>query len=295
MKFVDLYYLTATTDAGTFSRAARHLGLTPSTVSRRVGRLEDELGLTLFERGHGGVRLTAGGKAVMPHVRRVLAELDAVKSTAAQNGSASVGEIRLGLRVPPVGEPFGSLMRAWRVAHPRILLKISELNDHDIAVALEERRLDVAFVPSFTLWPHAAALPIYRERLVAVLPRDHALACRQRVTWSSLREETILIQGWDESQAQREFLASFLGSGACFQVHAASKQSVFALVAAGFGISLAGHGQAETTFPGVVFKPMDEPDAWFRVDLAWMPEAEEPAVGCFVAFIRDEARLLNLL
>jgi DNA-binding transcriptional LysR family regulator len=108
-------------------------------------------------------------------------------------------------------------------------------------------------------------------------------------------DETILIQGWDESQAQREFFASFLGSGVRFQAHSASKQSVFALVAAGFGITLAARGQSETAFPGIIFKPLEEPDAWCRMDLAWMPEAEEPAVGRLVAFMRDESRSRRLL
>ena len=59
MELLDLNYLVAATDAGNFARAARFLGLHTSTVSRRIGRLEDELGLSLFERGRAGVRLTA--------------------------------------------------------------------------------------------------------------------------------------------------------------------------------------------------------------------------------------------
>jgi DNA-binding transcriptional LysR family regulator len=60
----DLEYLVASASAGNFGRAAESLGLNTSTISRRIGRLEDELGLALFERGHYGVRLTAGSRAV---------------------------------------------------------------------------------------------------------------------------------------------------------------------------------------------------------------------------------------
>ena len=183
---------------------------------------------------------------------------------------------------------FQELLARWRENHPGINLRVAELADRDIAIALEERRLDVAFVPSFTLWPHAAALQIYREQIVAALPAGHCLARRKTLRWTALREETILVQGWDESQAQREFFASLLGSGVRFQTHGASKQSVLALVKAGFGITLAAKSQSEVKFPGVVFRSIAEPNAWFRVDLAWMPEAEEPVVGRFVAFMRDE-------
>jgi DNA-binding transcriptional LysR family regulator len=295
MEIGDLRYLAVSADAGNFARAAHTLGRNASTLSRRIGRLESELGLPLFERRHSGVKLTSAGKAVLVHVRRALAEIDAIKVAGLQNGAATVGEVRLGVRMPPIGEPISGLLVKWRANHPGVILRVAELADRDIAVALEERRLDVALVPSFTLWPHAAALRIYKEEIVVALPAGHCLAERKALQWTALREETILVQGWDESQAQREFFASLLGSGVRFQTHGASKQSVLALVKAGFGITLAAKSQSEVKFPGVVFRPVDEPDAWFRIDLAWMPEAEEPVIGRFVAFMRDESRLLRLL
>lgn len=199
MEIRDLMYLMASANAGNFSRAAKSLGLNTSTVSRRVGRLEDELGLALFERGHSGIRLTTGGRAVMLHVRRALAELDAVKCSGIQNGTGNAGEVRLGLRMPPIGEPLGSLLAGWREKHPNVELIVSEMNDRDLAAALEERRLDVALITSHTLWPHAAAVPLYRERIVAALPLLHPLAEHETVDWAALRGETFLVQGWDES------------------------------------------------------------------------------------------------
>jgi DNA-binding transcriptional LysR family regulator len=101
MDIIDFRYLSASVELGNFAGAAKSLGLNTSTVSRRVARLEDELGLTLFERGRFGVRLTTSGKAVMVHVRRMLADFDAVLRAGASNGSGEIGEIRLGVRMPP--------------------------------------------------------------------------------------------------------------------------------------------------------------------------------------------------
>jgi len=64
-----------------------------------------------------------------------------------------------------------------------------------------------------------------------------------------------------------------------------------ALVSAGFGIIFATADQAETGFAGVVFKRIDDRDASVEMSLAWLPELKDPAVGRFVAFLRDEARL----
>jgi DNA-binding transcriptional LysR family regulator len=150
MEIRDLKCLVAAAYAGNFGRAAKALGLVTSTISRRIARLEGELSLTLFERLNTGVRLTADGKGLIAHVNRALAELDAVERSANQSGSGHIGVIRLGVRMPPVGEPLASLLARWRLCNPGIALLIAELNEPSMTVALDERRLDVALVTSFT-------------------------------------------------------------------------------------------------------------------------------------------------
>ena len=127
------------------------------------------------------------------------------------------------------------------------------------------------------------------------LPRGHLLGRRKTLKWEDLRGETLLVQGWEESQTAREFYASFLGSGVHYSAHAASKLSVLSLVSAGYGITLVTQSQAEIPVPGVVVRPMNEKNATLEVGLVWVPENEEAVVGRFVAFMRDEARSRKLV
>jgi len=294
MEIRDLLYMEASAAAGNFTRAAESLGVNASTISRHVGRLEDELGLTLFERGRMGIRLTSGGKAVLSHIHRALAELDEIRRAGNQSGNGIVGEVRLAVRMPPIGEPLRSLLSEWRERHPGVALTMSEMNEWEIQHALRERRIDVALLTSHTLWPEAIAEPLFRERLVVAIPDKHPLSSHETLDWRSLRKETFLVQGWDNSQSAREFYASCMGSGVKFDTHAGSKQCVFALVGAGFGITLATKSQSEAVFPGVVYRPIREKNAWVQVELVWNPDAEDAAVGRFVAFMRDEARSRRL-
>ncbi len=287
-------YLEASATAGNFTRAAKSLGINTSTVSRRVGRFEDEVGLALFERGHAGVHLTSGGKTVLPHIRRALAELAAIRRAGEQNGNGLVGEVRLAVRMPPVGEPLRELLYIWRKRHPEVGLTVSEMNEGEIETAMRERRIDLALVPRHTLWPDAASVPLYRERLLAAIPCEHPLLEQEALDWETLRRETLLVQGWDNSQSARAFYALLMGCGIRFQTHAGSKQCVLALVAAGFGVTLVTRSQSEVSVPGVAYRPIREENAWVQTELAWRPEAEDSTVGRFVAFMRDEARSREL-
>lgn len=295
MDLVDLRYLSVAVETGSFSSAAQSLGVTASTISRRIIRLEDELGVTIFERGSFGIRLTAAGRRVMVPVRRTLDGLDSVRQVGKSSGAGMTGHVRLGVQMPPVGDPLQSLLAAWRNRHPDVVLTLHELNDHQISAALTERSLDIALVTTRALRRGANSIPVYREPLVAALPLGNILATHESLSWALLRDQTLLAQGWDDSHSTREFYASLLGDGVKFSSHPASKQSVMALVGAGFGVTLAAQSEAEVVFPGVVYKPILEEDAWVQIELAWRPTTEDAAVGRFVAFMRDEARSRSLL
>lgn len=295
MELVDLRYLSVVVESGSLSNAAESLGIKPSTISRRIIRLEDELGVTIFERGSFGYRLTTAGRDLLVRIRHVLDAADAVARAGKTSGMAETGRIRLGVRMPPVGTPLQTLLAAWRNQHPSVALTLHELNDNEISIALAERALDAALVTANSVRRVAHTLPIYREPLFAALPQDHSLASNDALNWALLRGQTMLTQGWDDSHAARDLYASFLGATVSFSSHPASKQSVMALVGAGFGITLATRSQAEVLFPGVVYRPIREENAWVQVELAWLPRREDAAVGRFIAFMRDEARSVSLL
>jgi len=219
----------------------------------------------------------------------MLASLQAATDAAEGAARGTTGELRLGVRSPPLGEPLRSMLARWRRDHPNVRLVIHELSDHDIYAELIARRIDVALVPSFAPWPRIVMEPLYRERMVAAVPKEHVLATRDVLRWPDLRDEIIYVQEWPQSHAMREFYASMIGIGVSFQAQPAGKQTVFSLVAAGFGVTLAQQRQAEISFPGVVFRVVDEPNAQVEFSLAWPREAEGALIGRFLTSMRAGA------
>jgi DNA-binding transcriptional LysR family regulator len=285
MQMKALRYLMAVVEAGSFAGAATGLGLNSSSLTRQISSLEDELGLTLLERSRSGVRLTSGGAAVIIEVRRVLGDLDAIARAARSNGVGRHGELRLGVRVPPVGEVFTALLRAWRHECPDVWVTIHELSDNELCNAIACRRLDVAIIAGYAVCRHLVTTPLFHERLFAAMATDHGLAAGESVNWTDLHGDPILVQEWDSSHA------SLLGIGLPLRSHPASKQSVLAMVAAGFGLTLATESQAQVQVPGVVYRLIAEENAHVEMQLAWASDAEDTVVGRFISFARDYAPL----
>lgn len=293
MNITGLKYLLAVADAGSFAAAARSFNLHVSTLSRHVFALENELGVTVFERKHSGVRLTSSGQAVLIYVRQALADLDVLAKIGRSGGRGQYGHINLGVRLPPLGEPLRGLLSRWHHFHPDVELSLSELSDNDLCDAVRDRHLDVAVIPEPALRLDIASEPLFDEHLFAVVPLLHPIFEDGRTSFGRLRRETVLVQDWPHSHVTRSFYGSLFGHSAHFTSHFASKHSLFALVAAGFGITLATESQAKMSFPGVAFVPISDENAVVRIALAWMPQSEDPAVGRFIAFVRDEARSLR--
>ena len=289
MQLVALKYFVAVADHGSFTAAAERLGVSASTLTRSVSTLEDNLGLTLFERSLRGVALAPGAAPVLAETKRMLASLEAVTEAAGGAARGIAGDLRLGVRSPPLGEPLRGMLGRWRQDHPDVRLIVHELPDLEIFTELVARRIDVALIPSFAPWPQIVMEPLYRERMVAAVPQDHALASRDVLKWTDFHGETIYVQDWAQSHAMREFYASMMGAGMPLHPMSASKQTVFSLVATGFGVTLAQQSQAEASFPGVAFKKIEETNAWVEFSLAWSPQSEYAVIGRFLASMRASA------
>jgi DNA-binding transcriptional LysR family regulator len=181
------------------------------------------------------------------------------------------------------------MLARWRQDHPDVRLIVHELPDLELFTELVARRIDVALIPSFAPWPQIVMEPLYRERMVAAVPQDHALASRDLLKWTDFHGETIYVQDWAQSHAMREFYASMMGVGMPLHPISASKQTVFSLVATGFGVTLAQQSQAEASFPGVAFRKVDETNAQVEFSLAWSPQSECAVIGRFLASMRASA------
>ena len=197
----------AVTEDRYFSEAADRLGITQQAVSKRIAKLESELGLRLFFRSRNGADLTEDGRAFLPHARALVGIAD-------QAREALRGR-RRALRVDVLDTRVGSidLIRAFHQTTPDADIDIITSNGlRSARAALTRGSIDAAFARfSGVLEEELRCVPAYLEPLHLLLRSDHPLADGPRVRLAQLSGSTVWMPGNAAGSEWAEFY-DFLGA-----------------------------------------------------------------------------------
>lgn len=288
------YFLTAAEHLN-YARAAGIVGVHSSTLSRQVRQLEDNLGVSLFERHRNGIRLTVAGRQFLTRTQRFMFELERAVTNAAHAGRAEVGDLSFGVASSVLAGPLQKFLNLYRLELPDVELHCLEDDAVGLVLALNERRIDVA-VGYADLLHNAGvrAMPLWPERLHVALPEHHLLARRRFLTWGQFEHQTVIIRGWTNPPYAYKELARRMPGTMRIMQHLVSRETLMGLVAAGYGLTVIPGSATGIVYPGVVFRPIKEPDAKVAVVAAWLDETDNPVKVKFVAGLREFAKSGNL-
>jgi DNA-binding transcriptional LysR family regulator len=165
--------------SGSFTAAAELLGYTQSAVSRRVAALERAAGGPLFERLPRGVRLTPAGAALHRHAVEVLDRLGRAGEELAAIHAGSGGTLRVGAFATANVDLVPTTLKRFADRHPQVELRLVEGLSPRLTDRLAAGALDLAVISDYPAGLPAFAgrlIPLYEDRLLVALPRDHRLA-----------------------------------------------------------------------------------------------------------------------
>jgi len=176
-----------------FTRAAHRLNMTQSTLSAAMKALEAELDVVLFDRSTRSVMLTQSGRELLPHARKAIDAIDAVRAAAHPSGglrgSLTVGMLS-GLRLVDVPALAGEFHR--RYPSVQLRLQTSRRGTGELIERIKEGSVDAAFVGTNINDPQLRVTPIRSYRLHLVAPADHPLSGRQDVTLAEIAREPFI-------------------------------------------------------------------------------------------------------
>ena len=195
MTLNELRYAAAVARERHFGRAAEACHISQPSLSVAVRKLEEELGVTLFERGHGEVTLTPAGEALLRQARRVLDEVGALQEMAVRQQDQLSGPLRMGAIYTIAPYLLPELIPVLHERAPEMPLVIEENYTARLRDRLKEGELDAIVVSLPFEEPGVVTLPLYDEPFVAVLPAAHPLSREGPLTLDQMGDATLLLLG----------------------------------------------------------------------------------------------------
>jgi DNA-binding transcriptional LysR family regulator len=288
MELRHLRYFVAVAEELHFRRAAERLYVAQPAVSEQVRKLEDELGVQLFDRTHRNVSLTAGGAALLDEARRVLQQAEIARMAARNAAQGTAGRLRLG-HVPDLLP--GSVARALRMlgaGGSRMEIHLETGPALRLIGQLRARQLDVVLVGLPVPTSGLRVTRIGGERAMAVLPAGHPHASAESVSLNRLAPERVIVLPRDSNPAFHSAVVSMCRDAGLSpdltEIGEARTDHVLLAVASGAGMALLPESAAERHLvPGVRFVPVDPDEPAFESALLTLPgTSDELATARFL-------------
>ena len=185
--------LVETVNKGSITAAAEVLGYTQPGISRMLRSLEEEWGIRLLERGRKGITATDEALRLYPLCLSILERQSVLEQTVAQIKGSIVGTIRIGGYLSVLTSWIPGLLRSLRENYPGLEFQILEGNAEEQLRMMRNNEIDVGFLSS-SAPEDFQFIPLYRDPIVVVMPKNHPLSRLKRVCAAELAKYPFLIR-----------------------------------------------------------------------------------------------------
>lgn len=275
MTLTELRYIVAVARERHFGRAAESCHVSQPTLSVAIRKLEDELGVTLFERAINEVSLTPAGTRIVEQASRVLEEAQTLKQMARQSENALSGPLRLGAIYTVAPYLLPALIPALHELAPHMPLLLEENFTYRLAERLRQGELDVILVALPFDEPGVVVRELYREPFRVLLPEAHPWRERNHIAADELRLQDMLLLGVGHcfrDQVLEACPALQRGGAAAARqtLQSGSLETIRYMVASGAGISVMPcTALQQHSVPGLIDRPFAAPEPYRSVAMAW--------------------------
>jgi DNA-binding transcriptional LysR family regulator len=172
----DLRLMVHVAEANSLTRGAEAMHLSLPAASTRIKHLEESIGAKLLYRTSQGVTLTPPGQAFVHHARIVLAQIEHLGGDLQEYAKGIKGHLRVYANTTALGEFLPPVLRSYLLSHPDVNIDLRERLSHAIVRAVSDGQTDIGIVAGLVRTEALQVIPYRRDRLVLVVPHDHALA-----------------------------------------------------------------------------------------------------------------------
>lgn len=239
----DLEYLVAVAEELHFGRAAERCNASQPALSGQLRKLEERLGVKVFERTKRYVRVTAVGDRIVDRAREILREVEEMEKIAAAHRDPLVGACTLGM--PPTVCPYLTplLLPAMKRGLPEVALELIEDFTDQLEQQLADGRLDLAILATTPTRANLSEIVLYEEPFWVAIPGDHPLARHDTVDIERIEPEDLLLLSDGHCLRDQVVEACKLSGPRAFDIpgprtQKTSLSTILALVGSGDGVTL---------------------------------------------------------
>ncbi len=276
MTLTDLRYIVALARERHFGRAAEKCFVSQPTLSVAVKKLEEELGVILFERSPQEVRVTPVGQRIVAQAEKVLAEAAQVAEIAAADKGPLVGPLRVGVIFTIAPWLLPRLVPLVKAKAPEMPLILEENYTHRLLDKLKNNELDLAILALPMEEPSLVAQAVYDEEFRVLAPANHPWAKQKAIASSALLDAQLLMLGAGNCFRDQVLdLCETASSQAGISPHViegSSLETIRHMVASGVGVTVMPASAVDDISPKdplLRVRPFREPNPTRRVGLVW--------------------------
>ncbi len=280
-----LAYFKAVADERHFGRAAARLGISQPPLSQQIKTLESNLGFALFDRSRRGVALTPEGEHILPVVNRFLAEGEKLDLVTIEAGQGRTQRLTIGAIAFSMANFLPKVLRATREHMPKTNFVISEFDSNEAQDALEQEKVDVAFLRAEERRGVLNVAPLVRDQLLLAVASDHPLADQAVADLAQLNREPMVFCPREISPSYFDRIMEICRNNDLsprVSLSARSISSQLAFVSCGTAVALVPESMKAEPAKGVRFVPIRGDTNIVTLAIAWLENARNPMVEIFV-------------
>ena len=193
MEIHQLRYFVAVAEEGSFSRAAAREHVAQPSLSQQIQKLEAEMDQRLFDRLSRSVVVTEAGKCLLEYARKILAEIAEARRCLDDLKRDIAGRLAIGAIPTMAPYVLPELIGKFQTRYPKVDLEVLEDTTESLALRLDDGTLDIAIMSTCQQGPTLERHPLGKEALFVLLPNQHRLAKKKKISWSDLKAEKFLL------------------------------------------------------------------------------------------------------
>ena len=290
MELRHLRYFIAVAEELHFGRAAVRLHIAQPPLSQQIRKLEDELGVPLFNRTKRRVQLTDAGRAFLPEARCTLAQAERAVQAAQRAHRGEIGHLEVGFVSSAMAGLMPGILQTFCSRFPDVELVLHQLLTSEQVQALRERRIHAGFLRPPIDDDTLVCETVLREPLIVLLPKTHILADRPQIRLITLADENFVLPPHSPPFGLRDQMTS-LCQQAGFTPRVTQVvthyPAIVGFVAAGLGISILPASIQMLQQPGVVYRPLQDRPLWREMAVAWRGDETSTVLQSFLDVVKS--------